>query len=511
MNLICPHCKSSNVEKRGTRLKDDETLLRLKCNACKKWSTVLQTYADETIPSQDPEALIKGYTKFIITSAQNNTPVDTKFWKALKHLAAYKKAQILVVPVLYRNPTNPGEMEKEAWWPTEVQPYLMGKDLKLASNMRVIGDARIAATSQNPLVGFESLTGPCSAIFGHAQIQMKTIATPQNRLPKILYTTGSCSVKNYSKSKTGKKADFHHSLGATIVELDPEEDIFHIRNFVGDEKSEFYDVDLYVTSKGVKKCPRVEALILGDEHVIENCPDTKAATFDGPNSIVQVCKPKYIVRHDVIDSYSISHHHRQTPSIRYKKHKQGTDRLIDELNQTARFIEATTPDFATSVIIPSNHHSHITRWLEEVDWRHELHNAQIYHEMWAAWLFHIDQGEAFEPFSWWMKKNCKAEAMYPDKDYPFIVKGIYLSYHGDRGADGAKGHIAGFAKIGAKTVTGHSHSPGIEKGAYRVGTSSKLKLEYTSGPSSWLNTHCIISPNGKRQLINVIYGDWRVA
>jgi hypothetical protein len=28
---------------------------------------------------------------------------------------------------------------------------------------------------------------------------------------------------------------------------------------------------------------------------------------------------------------------------------------------------------------------------------------------------------------------------------------------------------------------------------------------------SWLNTHCLITANGKRQLINVIYGDWRVA
>ena len=182
----------------------------------------------------------------------------------------------------------------------------------------------------------------------------------------------------------------------------------------------------------------------------------------------------------------------------------------DELEQSARHIEATTPSFSTSVIVSSNHHDFITRWLEEVDWRTEPQNARIYHEMWAAWLRAIDNGdEAFEPYAWWMRENCTANARYLPPDYPFIVQGIYLGYHGDRGANGARGSLTSFAKLGVKTVTGHSHSPGIEKGAYAVGTSSKLKLNYTSGPSSWLNTHCLVLPNGKRQLVNVIDGKWR--
>jgi hypothetical protein len=94
-------------------------------------------------------------------------------------------------------------------------------------------------------------------------------------------------------------------------------------------------------------------------------------------------------------------------------------------------------------------------------------------------------------------------------DYPFIIKDIYCGYHGDRGANGARGSLAGWAKIGTKVIVGHTHSPGIEKGAYMIGTSSKLSLEYTSGPSSWMNTHAIIHPDGKRQLITIINGEWR--
>jgi hypothetical protein len=416
-----------------------------------------------------------------------------------------------VIKVLYRNPTTLGERVEDAWWPPEVVPYLIEDEVHIADGIKVMGHVKIAATAVSPLTGLESLSLHESAIFGHAQIQMKTVATPQKRLPKILHTTGSTSSRNYSKSKAGVKGEFHHSLGAVVVEIDRNDDIVHIRGVVGDRKSEFYDLDKRWHSKGFSPAGRAEAIVLGDEHTIEGCPDVKAATFTDDDSIVTVTKPRYIVRHDVIDSYSISHHHAKKPSIKFKKFQTGYNDLEWELHQTLEHLVETTPKGSTSVIVPSNHHNHITRWLEEVDWRTEPWNAKIYHELWGAWLDAIEKGEHFHPFTWWMQKYCPADALYLRNDYPFSVKGIYLGYHGDRGANGAKGTIIGFAKIGAKTVTAHTHSPGIEKGAYRVGTSSKLNLEYTIGPSSWLNTHCLIFSNGKRQLVNVINGRWRLS
>ena len=510
-SMICKLCQSSNVERRGVRWdKEGEKYARLKCNECGKWSKALLDY--DNVPqferTLDELGELLNADAYLITSVQNNTPLDLKFWKALKRYAKYKKAQLLVIPLLYRNPTSPGELQSEdAWYPPEVVPYLVENEFSIFSGCRVMGDAKINATAINPLTGFESMTGPDSAIFGHAQIQMKMVATPQNKLPKQLLTTGSCSTKNYSKSKAGKKGDFHHSLGAAIIEKGSES-IFHIRSIVGDHQSEFYDINTHVTDRSVKKV-KVEAIVLGDEHVNTMCPDVKAATFTDKDSIVNTCKPKFIVRHDVIDSYAITHHHRQSPSIRFKKNLQSTDRLVDELEETARHIEETTPKWATSVVVPSNHHEHITRWLEEVDWRTEPWNAKIYHQMWAAWLDAIEKGEDFSPYPWWMKRNCSANVLYLTNDYPFIVRGIYLGYHGDRGMNGARGTPVSFSKIGAKTVTGHSHTPGVEKGAYAVGTSTYLNLEYTHGPSSWMNSHALIFPNGKRQLIHIIDGEWR--
>jgi hypothetical protein len=512
MTFMCEHCKSGDVERRGTREKDGEEYARLKCRACNRWSKALLTY--DEVPAfkrtEDELAGMRDSDIFVVTCAQNNTPLDLKAWAGIKKYAKFRDAQILVVKLLYRNPTCPGELaSKVAWWPPEVEPYLIEQQIQIAPGIRVVGDAGIGACAVNPLTGFETLTGADSAVFGHAQIQMKTVATPQNRLPKILQTTGSISQKNYSKSKSGKKGEEHHSLGFSVIEVDREEEIFHLRTVTGDKDSEFYDLNYHITSRGVKKINRVEAIILGDEHVDVLSQDVKRATFEGPDSIVQTLRPKYIVRHDVIDGGSISHHHQKSPSTRYEKYLEGKNCLFGELKRVAQHVEETTPDFSTSVIVPSNHHDHIKRWLEEVDWRTELWNAEIYHEMWAAWLKAIRTKQPFHPFTWWMQENCKADVIYLQEDYPFIVKDNYLGYHGHRGSDGARGNIQAFARIGAKTVTAHLHSPEIFKGATRVGTSSELRLDYTSGASSWMNTHCIIAPNGKRQLVHILWGDWR--
>lgn len=513
MELKCIHCGEIGlIERRGTVVRNDVVKQRIKCFSCGKWSRVELTYKDEPNFERTEKELADLTVKdtYIITNAQNNTELDKKFWRGLNRLVSHYDAQLFVIKQLYRNPTSPGELEKQdAWWPKEVLPFLIENEIRLPYNVRIMGNVRIQATAVNPLVGFESLTQSDSAVFGHGQIQQKTVATPQNRLPKILTTTGSTSVKNYSKTKAGIKGDFHHSLGAVIVELDHELQIAHIRVVVGDQNSEFYDLNLHVNDRRVKKIKSIPAIVTGDEHHKFISDEVVRATYTDDDSIVEVCRPKYAVRHDITDSYSISHHHRNSPSIRYAKALNEDDSLENELWLSIRFLEESTPDFVTNVIVPSNHHNHIKKWLEEIEWRHDMPNAKIYHQMWTAWIEAIESNQEFHPFVWWMKNHDETNTLWLTNDYPFIVEGIYLGYHGDRGPNGSKGNIRSMSKIGAKTIIGHVHSPGIEKGCYQVGTSTYLKLEYTSGPSSWHNTHALIHPNGKRQLVNIVGGEWR--
>ena len=216
-----------------------------------------------------------------------------------------------------------------------------------------------------------------------------------------------------------------------------------------------------------------------------------------------------IIRHDIIDGYSISHHHQKSASKKYSKFLTGKNSLKAELDETARHLEETTPKGCKSVVVASNHHDHIRRWLEEVEWRSEPHNAVIYHELWTAWLEAIGNDEGFDAFTWWLSKNCTADLRYLTTAPDLQVMGIFVGYHGDKGINGARGSLASFAKIGVRTITGHTHSPGIEKGATAVGTGSLLELEYTQGPSSWMHSHCLIHGNGETQLIFIIDGDWR--
>jgi hypothetical protein len=117
-----------------------------------------------------------------------------------------------------------------------------------------------------------------------------------------------------------------------------------------------------------------------------------------------------------------------------------------------------------------------------------------------------------DPFVMWGRRMLKhpERVQFLGAGESFTIHGIECGFHGHEGANGARGSIKSFGKVGVKVIIGHSHSPGIRDGVYQVGTSTPLRLEYSGGgPTSWLNTHCLIYPNGKRTLINIIDGEWR--
>ena len=117
--------------------------------------------------------------------------------------------------------------------------------------------------------------------------------------------------------------------------------------------------------------------------------------------------------------------------------------------------------------------------------------------------------KTFDPFAFWAEERLTVPTKFLERDQTFVINGIELSLHGDIGPNGSRGSAVNLNKIGIKSVLGHSHSPCIEKGVCQVGTSSYLRLEYNQGPSSWLQTHCIVYPNGKRTLINIVDGEWK--
>jgi hypothetical protein len=453
--------------------------------------------------------------RYLITAAQNATPVHAGFLKSLEIYARENKAKLIVIPIRYKNPTSnwTASQANEEVWVDEVVPYLCNERLRLNKNLVVLGDVKTQPTASSPLTGYEGLTQGESGILGHTKLQFKTIATPQHRYPKVMTTTGAVTVANYTDTKAGKLGAFHHTLGATVVELDGSK--FHLRQINADKAGSFYDLDRLYTPEGVSRGHRAESITFGDTHVGFVDPKVEKATF-GTGGIVDTLNPKYLVFHDLHDGYSCNPHHAGNPFLNIAKHRGNRHLVREEVKAAVDYVVKRTRGDRRSIIVPSNHDDFLARWLRSTDWRLDPDNAEFYLETALQIVresYMGDGGSEYpDAFIYWIRKlteksDKKIRAL--NRDESFTLCGVEHGMHSDRGPNGARGSIKNLKRIGVRSTVGHSHSPGIDEGCCQGGTSTRLRLEYNGGPSSWLNTHVVLYPNGKRSLISIIDGDWR--
>jgi hypothetical protein len=400
----------------------------------------------------------------------------------------------------------------EANWDPIFDPYLLSTERDIGKNVRILGDLFLLPTIENPIGGFDVLSKGKTIIVGHTQYQMKSLPRPLSEAPIMLTSTGSVTKPNVNfHTKTGKKAVFNHSYSAlylSVINEGEDDEEFHIRALNWDGEG-FYDLDGYYYGHRFRKIQKVEALVTGDEHVVEIDPEVEQCLY-GVGGVVATLKPKTIVRHDVFDAISISHHKKGMVLKLANHESQDKNDLQSELDTTCDFIVSTTPKSAETWIVASNHNEHLDRWLQDPDSNLDKKNARLYH--WLMWKKMRPESQSQGAFELYFKARHPEvkNVIFLDRDTPYLVHGIDVGMHGDRGANGSRGSSNQFAKYTNKTISGHSHQPSVNKGSYIVGTSSKMKLEYTSGASSWMHTMCIIYDNGKRQLVNIINGKWFV-
>jgi len=457
---------------------------------------------------------------YVITAAQNATPVHENFLKCIQNYLDINDAELMVIKFRYRNPTSIWTVnnQEQEWWDTKVAKYLINSHIKLNDHIRVMGQIPIIPTAVRPLSGFDHVTGEDSAIFGHPSIELKTIPTPAQKLPKLLKTTGAITVPNYTDSKEGHKGEANHSLAAAIVEIDG--DKFYTRHIHADPVTgAFYDKDTHYTVDGAENGHRAAAVVTGDIHAEFHDPSVEAATYTDKNSIMNTLRPKVWVLHDLEDFYRRNHHHRGNDVIAFGKHHFGRNNVEEGLQISADFVDKHSRSGMLNLIVKSNHDEALDRWLQEAEPKHDPENAILYHYLKRHQYKSVKMSKtgfsSFDPFKFWCEnpeslKGLRSidDTYFLKRDESFVVNGVEIGFHGDKGPNGARGSLNNFAKIGPKTVIGHSHSPGIFHGAYQVGVSAHKDLEYASGPSSWMQTHCIIYPDGYRTLVHIVKGKW---
>lgn len=457
---------------------------------------------------------LRSTTRFIVTAAQNATPVNPQWWAVLQSIASANDAEILVIPLRYKNPTSAwtGSQRNEEYWVEEVRPYLWNARIELNKNLIVLGDIKIQPTAVRPLTGNDALSHASSGIIGHTKLQLRTIATPSNRMPKILTTTGACTVPNYTDSRAGRIGEFHHSLSAVMVEIDGP--TFHLRQLHFDKKtSSCTDIGIRYFADRYEHAPRALALVMGDTHVDFVDPGVEEATW-GLDGIIATCGVECVVWNDTLDSYSCSPHHLGNPFVSRAKQMSGRDNVQEEVKRALDYIDSHRLVGVEFVVVPSNHDDMLSRWVKRSDWRSDPVNAPFYLETALAMVRGTTMGpggaEYPDPFIYWLREANMEGVRALDRDESFMLGGVEVGMHGDVGPNGARGSIGNLRRIGTRSIIGHSHQPGIDEGCYQTGTSSRLRLEYNHGPSGWLNTHCLLNADGKRQLINIIDGRWRV-
>ena len=454
-----------------------------------------QTYVNTKDSDQYKAASKKKLSKseyYIIGWAQNNTSVHDELWKNIMAYKDFHKASVHIILGRYKNPTYFDNTLNEHW-AKEILPYADAKRHSIHKNLTLLSDIKMQPTAAFPLRDMENISGLSSAIFGHPKMQLDTIPALEGYEPKIIMTTGAVTKKNYSDSKAGKKGHFHHVYGFVIVEI-KDKDIFIPRQVTALSNGSFTDLIYNVKNGKVKKIKNISYANLGDKHIGDHCPRVE----EKQREWLDYFNPKATMIHDIFNGKSVNHHEEYDPIKKYHLGKSGENSIKKEIEQMMDWI--STMKKYNLVIVSSNHNDWLDKYIKRKDWKHDIANAMEYMEYSRILL----SGKAPKGLiAYLIDERFGSQVRTLSRNDSFRINDIELAQHGDIGTNGSRGSAINFKKLSTKMDVGDSHVPRRLDGVMYVGTSTKLRVGYNIGASSWRNADIICHKDGKRQ--HIIY------
>ena len=472
--------------------------------------------------SLPPKGIIKRY---ILTSAQNNTAVNEKFWEGLLTLADYYDATIYVGTFTY-NQNAYGKLavkrgtekphEDELWYDPKIKEYIKDCPVELASGLMWCGEMNILPTAADPLAGLETYTHRLSSIFPHAKVAMRSIATMPKEGTKLSYTTGAVTKRNYIQKKEGIKAEHHHRYAALVVEVNHAGNWWVRQIGMGSRSAVIQDLNVVVEDGKVRTHGTIEAVTWGDLHATIVEPWVVEQSMD----VLDTLKPKYQFIHDVLEGTSINRHViAKGPDPHYAFHRwlRGYHRVDEELKASIKVLGRYFRPWCKTIVPDSNHDDWwFKSWLSKYDYRYDPANAELFLELQNFVYKQIRSGKMSRDVSAVEQallicglKPGAVRFLADDEGFTICDRKIECAMHGHLGPDGARGTPGNLSKIGRRANTAHTHSAGIYNGLYVAGTSSKFKWTYNYGPSSWSHSHIVTYPNGMRTILTMYAGRWR--
>lgn len=468
---------------------------------------------------------VEGQVKrYLLTSAQNNTHVHEEVWLNVLALASHYDAEVLVGTYSYNKSAYGAkaikrgakvDRQSEAWYDPQVIEHIVDEPVQLAPGLVWCGELNIIPTSMDPLSQLEAYNGRHSNVVPHAKFAMASVASLGDEATKFNFTTGTVTQRNYIQKKIGLLSERYHGYGALLVEVERinGELQWFVRQLEAAADGTIRDLELMARDGEVTSGHLIEALVAGDAHERVADPITRKVIW-GEDGMLDELRPRLQVLHDLIDFRSRNHHEMKDPVAAYRKWKFNEECVQTEVDDVVAFLdlEATRP-WCDTYVAPSNHHEALTRWLKEADISKDPSNMVFYHKAWLALL-----GGAADMFQWaCVEAGLKAPVKFLHDDQSLVIApeaehgGTEAGMHGHLGPDGARGNAKAFTKLGRRSIVGHMHSAAIRLGVWVVGTSSKMRIGYNRGPSSWSSTHGILYPEGTATLVTIWHGRWRAS
>ena len=516
----CAH-RAKRIRKRndGTYVLDRGTQYRAASNQAARVKDAEKGKTREVVA---PPARVD---RWLVTAAQDETQISEPFWKNLQAYAAHIGAQIKVAGFTYNKSLFEDHASRTAVFAEGVREFMVHEDEYLGP-LLFAAKMNILPTAVRPLSGLETYSRGAWAIFPHAKRQLLSVPALSDNHPAMVMTSGTCTIPNYIEKKAGLKAEFHHTIGATIVEVDDMNRVF-CRQIDAGRDGSIQDLDVLVRNGEVFEGQTVEQISWGDIHREKLDPVVAMTAWgldietgevtDAENSMFYKLRPRHQAFHDLLDFQARNHHRRGDHHFMFQMLRDGTDRVEDGLKACAAFLRATAADWCKSVVVASNHNDALPRWLREADPREDPANLRIWCHLNDKFYQAMEDGnEEFDVVQYAMSQYDEiglADIAFVPRNGSYVVcqehGGIETALHGDQGPNGARGTATSMIKVATRMNIGHAHSAAILDGVYVAGLCGLMDQGYNSGPSGWTHTQIVTYPNSKRTLVTFIDGKYR--
>jgi hypothetical protein len=446
------------------------------------------------------------YSRFVVTTAVVEKPIHLGFYDSLKNFCKRNDALLLILPC--QDTANRKTHFDWTLAPELHSEYIVFNDLALNSKL-FVSAIKLSAKHINPLTGLGRIGQKNgSFIYASPKQSLEYIqVSNKKKVPRAIMTTGAITQNDYKtdrymSARTSYIAENDHVMGAVIVEVANNKKFF-FRQIQADTKTgAFADCGMKYLPNGTVEDYAPQAIVLGDYHSGETDPVVKRTTKD----IIMATRPQDMILHDLFDGKSISHHDVGKPLVKARKAMQNLLSLQNEI----RFMNSELEEIATwidgnIVIVKSNHDEVLQRYLIEGRYIKDDNNHYYALDL-AKKLLEDKDPLQFASEEVEHLKN-KDKFIWLQREEEYKIAHVELGAHGD----GWGVTMPSLEKALGNCVVGHTHTAGIFRGVFRVGTSTKLQQSYNiGGLSTWTHTHCLVYPNGSRQLINIIGGEWRL-